>query len=87
MSANFGGDSSGNISVFDTEHVFMTLKDLLSWVQETERINGVVVVKQRSNKNVIGNVIKELLKCDRGGEYKGTSSMRRSGTKRTNCVY
>ncbi|KAD4888820.1 hypothetical protein E3N88_20893 [Mikania micrantha] len=87
MSANFGDDSSGNISIFDTEQVFMTFEDLLSWVQETGRMNRIVVVKQRSKKNVNDDVIKVFLKCDHGGEYKGTSLIRRSGTKRTNCPF
>ena len=61
------------MSQFYNDRVFETHEELLGWIQITARNFGYVIVTNRSKKNVIGQLKKIYLMCDRGGEYKSAS--------------
>ncbi|XP_076946341.1 protein FAR1-RELATED SEQUENCE 5-like [Bidens hawaiensis] len=73
-----GGENSSNMSIFSTDK---------NWAQKIGRENGVAVVTERTKNNAAGDVIKIFLMCDRGGVYKSTAKVRRSGTRKTNCPF
>ncbi|XP_076937851.1 uncharacterized protein LOC143605728 [Bidens hawaiensis] len=67
--------------------VMKIVKLPMNWAQKIGRENGVVVVTERTKNNAAGDVIKIFLMCDRGGVYKSTAKVRRSGTRKTNCLF
>ncbi|KAL8254508.1 hypothetical protein R6Q59_032729 [Mikania micrantha] len=63
--------------------VFVSPDELVECAIARGLENGYVLVRSRSKTNASGAVIKVLLKCDRGGVYKGESKLRRTGSKKT----
>ncbi|XP_076943183.1 protein FAR1-RELATED SEQUENCE 5-like [Bidens hawaiensis] len=81
------GENSSKISVFSTDKIFVSLDELKKWAEKTGRENGVVIVIERTKKNAKGEVNKIFLMCDRGGVYKSTAKVKRSGTIKTTCPF
>ncbi|XP_076958036.1 protein FAR1-RELATED SEQUENCE 2-like [Bidens hawaiensis] len=81
------GENSSNISVFSTDKIFVSPDELKKWAEKNGRENGVVIVTERTKKNAKGEVNKIFLMCDRGGVYKSTAKVKRSGTIKTDCPF
>ncbi|XP_076918997.1 uncharacterized protein LOC143579637 [Bidens hawaiensis] len=64
---------------FSTDKIFVSHDELKKWAEKTSRANGVVIVTERTKKNAKGEVNKIFLMCDRGGVYKSTVKVKRSG--------
>lgn len=69
--------------------MFNSREELTNWAKTTAKTLGYVLVSKRSNKNAAGDFTRTVLKCDRGGEYKGkgVESSRATGTRKTNCPF
>ncbi|XP_076944427.1 protein FAR1-RELATED SEQUENCE 5-like [Bidens hawaiensis] len=67
--------------------LFSSVDELKDWAKTIGREVGVVVVTQRSKTNASGEVVKVWLKCDHGGSYNCTATVRRSGTIKTGCNF
>ncbi|XP_076930725.1 uncharacterized protein LOC143595642 [Bidens hawaiensis] len=76
-----------NTSAFSTNMAFKSRQDLFDWVKKAGRSLGYVIVTRRSRTLPSGVMNRVYLMCDRGGICKSKSSIRNSGSKKTNCPF
>jgi len=67
---------------------FAELEDLEDWVESTRLENGYIIHRRRSKKNNSGERERNVwLVCDRSGVYKSKATVRRTGSKKINCLF
>ncbi|XP_022031545.1 PKS-NRPS hybrid synthetase CHGG_01239-like [Helianthus annuus] len=65
------------------------MDELVEWCRDVGRVNGYALVTKRTiyDKPPSGQPLKIWLTCDCAGEYKSTATVRRSGTRKTDCKF
>ncbi|XP_021971840.1 PKS-NRPS hybrid synthetase CHGG_01239-like [Helianthus annuus] len=84
-----GPNADQEPSEFQNKQKFASMDELVEWYRDVGRENGYALVTKRTiyDKTPSGQPLKIWLTCDCAGEYKSTTTVRRSGTRKTGCKF